>query len=495
MFVTVLFLLLLNKRIKDMKRIREIVVVLFVFVFVLCDSVSANGMGGSIIIDNAIDGKMYTIYKMLDLESFDGDNYSYKISSSEWDEFFYSGDGRFYFDVNSNGGVAFVGDEQSMDLVSQRALAYAKSHESITKKSQRAVGNVVEFKDLDLGYYLVDSSVGVLCGLTTTNYVVRVEEKNEKPTLSKYVKMDGTDSLGKYATAGIGDVVYFTSVIKNFKGAENLELTDVMEKGLSLNLDSIVVSLVNDNLIIDLNENEHYSVLDLGNGFEVLFTFDGYRILENHCMDCDISISYSAIVNKDACTNNANVASLKYGDHLVSLSDKVNVGVLSIPVFKCSVNRVGLEGAEFSLYTSEVDALNDVNCIRFIETKDSNVFQKSDLGQGLIKTDRSGRFVLSGLKSGRYFLREVQAPRGYNKLSDVVTVVVNPVVGSSNEIMGQSLLVFYGMNMGKAEVEVEVQNQSGSLLPSTGSVGTWSIYLIGFVFVLVSFVLYRKFND
>lgn len=306
-----------------MKRIREIVVVLFVFVFVLCDSVSANGMGGSIIIDNAIDGEMYTIYKMLDLESFDGNNYSYTISSSEWDEFFYSGDGRFYFDVNSNGGVAFVGDEQSMDLVAQRALAYAKSHESITKKSQRAVGNVVEFKDLDLGYYLVDSSVGVFCGLTTTNYVVRVEEKNEKPTLSKYVKMDGTDSLGKYATAGIGDVVYFTSVIRNFKGAENLELTDVMEKGLSLNLDSIVVSLVNDNLIIDLNENEHYSVFDLKNGFKVLFTFDGYRILENHCMDCDISISYSAIVNKDACTNNANVASLKYGDHLVALSDKI----------------------------------------------------------------------------------------------------------------------------------------------------------------------------
>lgn len=123
-----------------------------------------------------------------------------------------------------------------------------------------------------------------------------------------------------------------------------------------------------------------------------------------------------------------------------------------------------------------MDALNDVNCIRFIETKDSNVFQMSDLGQGLIKTDRSGRSVLSGLKSGRYFLREVQAPRGYNKLRDLVTVVVNPVFGSSNEIMGQSLLVFCGMNMGKAEVVV--QNRSGSLLPSTGSVGTWSIHLV-----------------
>lgn len=130
-----------------MKRIRRIVAVLFIFMFVLCDSVSANDIGGSIIIDNAIDGETYTIYKMLDLESFDGDNYSYKVVSSEWDEFFDSGDGRFYFDVNSNGGVTFVGDEQNMSLVAQKALVYAKSHEGITKKSQQAVGNVVEFKD------------------------------------------------------------------------------------------------------------------------------------------------------------------------------------------------------------------------------------------------------------------------------------------------------------------------------------------------------------
>lgn len=126
--------------------------------------------------------------------------------------------------------------------------------------------------------------------------------------------------------------MYFTSVIRNFKGAENLVFKDEIDEGLSLDRDSLVVALV--------HENEHYSVLDLKNGFEVLFTFYGYRILEKHCMDCDISISYSAIINKDACTNNANVASLKYGDHHVSLLDKVNVGVLSIPVFKCLVNRV-----------------------------------------------------------------------------------------------------------------------------------------------------------
>lgn len=105
-----------------MKRIRRIVAVLLIFMFVLCDSVSANDIGGSIIIDNTIDGETYTIYKMLDLESFDGDNYSYKVVSSEWDEFFDSGDGRFYFDVNSNGGVTFVVDEQNMSMVAQKGI-------------------------------------------------------------------------------------------------------------------------------------------------------------------------------------------------------------------------------------------------------------------------------------------------------------------------------------------------------------------------------------
>ena len=49
--------------------------------------------------------------------------------------------------------------------------------------------------------------------------------------------------------------MYFTSVIRNFKGAENLVFKDEIDEGLSLDRDSLVVALV--------HENEHYSVLDL----------------------------------------------------------------------------------------------------------------------------------------------------------------------------------------------------------------------------------------
>lgn len=37
----------------------------------------------------------------------------------------------------------------------------------LRKKVNRQLEMLIEFKDLDLGYYLVDSSVGVLCVLTT----------------------------------------------------------------------------------------------------------------------------------------------------------------------------------------------------------------------------------------------------------------------------------------------------------------------------------------
>lgn len=49
--------------------------------------------------------------------------------------------------------------------------------------------------------------------------------------------------------------MYFTSVIRNFKGAENLVFKDEIDDGLSLDRDSLVVALV--------HENERYSVLDL----------------------------------------------------------------------------------------------------------------------------------------------------------------------------------------------------------------------------------------
>ena len=45
--------------------------------------------------------------------------------------------------------------------------------------------STVTFKNLPLGYYLVDSSVGTLCSLDTTKPTVEIKEKNGVPSVDK----------------------------------------------------------------------------------------------------------------------------------------------------------------------------------------------------------------------------------------------------------------------------------------------------------------------
>lgn len=98
-----------------MKLIKKIAAMLFAFamVFSMTGVVQADETtDGSITINNPIEGQTYTIYKILDLESYDGNNYSYKAESG-WDAFI-TGAGKSYLKTNENGYVEFVGTEADM---------------------------------------------------------------------------------------------------------------------------------------------------------------------------------------------------------------------------------------------------------------------------------------------------------------------------------------------------------------------------------------------
>ena len=92
-----------------------------------------------------------------------------------------------------------------------------------------------------------------------------------------------------------------------------------------------------------------------------------------------------------------------------------------------------------------------------------------------ITTTDSGKFTIKGLAADTYYLTETQQPAGYNKLSAPITVVIdengNITVGANNVD------------------EVKVENNTGSILPSTGGSGTTLIYILGAVLVLGSSVV------
>ena len=112
----------------------------------------------------------------------------------------------------------------------------------------------------------------------------------------------------------------------------------------------------------------------------------------------------------------------------------------------------------------------------------------------LTSSPGNGAFGVQGLDEGTYQLFEVEAPAGYNKLTEAVTIVINSNLNfidftgtNAADILGSdgSLTVTINGSAGHCEfpaqgvVNVEVLNASGSTLPETGGMGTTLLYGIG----------------
>ena len=238
-----------------MKLIKKIAAIMFAFMMVVSmscnvkadDTNTTTETGeGKITINNAIPGQTYTIYKILDLESYSSNvvngnetgNFAYK-PSSEWKSFI-TGENvkNKYFTFEGE----YVSWKANADpaAFAKLALDYAKQEGSpiITYKTSNApeasggqTTSTVTFDNLPLGYYLVDSSVGTLCSLDTTKTTVEIKEKNGVPSVEKkvYNVTDYADSNN----ANIGDTISFQTTINVKKGATNYILHDKMSEGLT----------------------------------------------------------------------------------------------------------------------------------------------------------------------------------------------------------------------------------------------------------------------
>ncbi len=456
-----------------MKLIKKIAAMLFAFamVFSMTGVVQADETtDGSITINNAIEGQTYTIYKILDLESYDGNNYSYKAESG-WDAFI-TGAGKSYLKTNENGYVEFVGTKADMPAFAKSALKFAKVNglPKVASKTADAT-NTVTFGTLSLGYYLIDSSTGALCSLDTTRPTATVQEKNSVPTVDKTI-IDSNNTTKKNS-ANIGDKVLFKTTIDVEKGAENYVLHDKMDAGLTF--DSIYsVQAHQPSPVLDTDCILQTENLEDDCTFHLVFT---QEYLNNLTDRHEIDVAYGATVNENAKINQANTNQtwLTYGDNNKSNVDETQTFSFGIPVFKYTgLTKTGLADAQFKLY-------NDKACKDEVKlTKaDDHTYRVDPNGNATMVSPIDGKFNVNGLKAGTYYLKEMAAPKGYNKLANPITVTID----NDGNITAD----------GKTTTEVGVENKSGTLLPSTGGMGTTLIYLAGIVLVVLSgYVLISK---
>lgn len=489
-----------------MKLIKKIAAIMFAFmmVFSLSTNAKANtgsqeadGKKGSITINKTIAEQEYNVYKIFDLESFNTEPtpdgiYSYKYTN-DWREFFEIGEGK-NFVKEENGYVKSTITQDNAAEFANKALAYVQKKKIVATKTVKGNGSTVAVEDLEYGYYLVDSTAGALCGLTTTNPNVAIDEKNEKPKVDKYVSLD-TGNVKKN-NVSIGDSFMYETIITIGKGAKNFVLYDKLPQGLTLDTNHFgtgtPVHLQAQEGEPDPKLGQDYTIdLNAKDGsytFKIKFE-DTY--LNKLKFNKTISVVYQVIVNESAPINQpmTNKTWLTYGDNSTKSNESTTeTYTFGIPVYKYTEKvlgaKKGLDGVKFSLYTNE-------NCIpesviKFKANGNDYLYSEdsTDTTDTLISS-KGGFFNINGLKAGTYYLKEIATLDGYNKLENPIKVVV--AQGEN----GKSVIT---TDENTQSVErVEVLNNSGSLLPSTGGMGTTLIYLVGGALVLGSgFVLANK---
>lgn len=397
------------------------------------------------------------------------------------------------------------------------------------------------------------SQTTALAELTTAAPNVTIYDKNVPPAFDKQQSDTSDANYTDDALdVQIGDTVNYkiTSAVPDLTGytAYTFEVSDILSEGLTLNMDStdpakpdVTIKVGETNVypvtsgtsdwtvtaIYGVYENRA-AVTTKNDGTAYASTDDGVAIVgfkasvdlvgKNYAQGAAIEITYSAVVNEKAVSGvETNEATLKYSNDPNDSSktdtetDKTKVYDASIAVLKydgaTSDNGTTaktpatavkyLSGAEFVLYKTEGEAPNtttkyykyetsgsetnvDYPRVTWTENKaEATVLTTSDQGkleyyegEGDNKTLVLSSFA--GLEDGTYYLLETAAPAGYNLMEEAISVTVS---GTGTD------------NAPVYAIEKPIANNAGTLLPSTGGMGTTLLYIIGAVLVVGAGVL------
>ncbi len=453
----------------------------------IANSSGKNDATGKITIENPVEGQTYTIYQILTLESYDTASgaYSYKTTEA-WENFIQGGDIKgVYVNIDAQGYVTWISNKDAAEFA-KLAQAYAKTllanQGAIeASKAEGAEELTVEFEELNLGYYLVDSTLGTLCSLNTTANEVVMKEKNGVPTNEKKVEEDLNSDYGSTNDADLGQTINFQSTITAQPGAENYVFHDKMSPGLTfgqvtgvtLNGDKVEATVEEGNQKVANYTIKTGNTCTDGCTFEVVFAQSFCDTLE---ANNQLVISYTAVLNQKAnvgLEGNKNSSWLEYGENCKTTISTTTTYTWDMKVFKYTQNvdeQKPLAGAKFILLNKDKKQAAKIS---------DDIFDGwVDVNDGTtLASDEDGFITISGLDSDTYYLREIEAPAGYNKRSGEIEVKITGATEGEDNVLSYTTVC------------AEIENKSGTVLPSTGGIGTTIFYVIGGVLVLGAVVL------
>lgn len=497
-----------------MKRMKKIMALMLAAIMMMAMSVTAfaaEGAAGTHTLtvnangEQDLKGQTINLYKLFDVtESKSGEttNYAYtvnntykaalasvlKISETSKDE-------EFAKEVADKSTTIqqFANDFTAYAL--KNSLAATATSNKITESKTS-----YEFTGLDAGYYLVyvtggkeiQSSLVTVDETTTT-----VNLKTEAPSITK---------TADKATAEIGQVVTYTvtGAIPDTTGYSEYvyKIHDELSAGLDFVNDANGTALGTDATAVkvtvafkdatDASTAPTEATLDSKNNKKMSLDLSAWVKANQTNKGKEFTVTYYAKVNKDAEVTNNNKASLEYGNNPSDTTTttpseaKTNTYPLDINKTKKGSDEK-LAGAKFSLYTSAEDAKNGENAIKVSGSNGNYVVDPASTTtefESVKSIDGKGyNLHINGLEAKDYWLVETKAPEGFNKLTAPIKVTITKT-GDAEWSVSKD---------GTAEDDkiIDVENSSGSLLPSTGGRGAIAFAVIAAILVFgvaVSFI-------
>ena len=473
-----------------MKRVKRVLALLAALALVLAMAVPAwaEGNTGSITVQGAVNGESYSIYKIFDVTGYDMTTKPHKITykvTDSWASFFEKGNpGADYVTLDSKNQISGTTlDSSTAPEFAAAAITWAKdsTHNIKATESKTANEGGVTFTGVTNGYYLVDTSLGALCSLdNVTGNTATISEKNKVPSVEKKVK--NGDNYDSSNSAKIGDTVEYKTTIMINGSVEKVVLHDKMDAGLTFNETSVKVKVDGADVAKD-----NYTLKKPGTEssdsctFEIEFK-DSY--IAGLKTGTQIEVTYSATLNKNAVIGtpgNKNDTWLKYGNN-GSVTSETTTYSYSFDLVKTDSDGTLLAGAKFKLYADK----NCTNEIKLVSdgTNAYRVAKTGEAGVDSIETNANSALTIKGLKgTTTYYLKEIEAPKGYNELENAFEFTIADANVSSN-LNETSNKWVEGNSTG-----IHIINNAGTTLPSTGGMGTTVFYVVGGGLMAVAVVL------
>lgn len=498
-----------------MKRIKKLAAAMLTAIMMMTMTVTAFAAGNCTLTVNVksgegvpqqtLEGQTINLYKLFDVtESKTGGtaNYAYTVN----DTYKSALASVLKIDENSTNetivkAVTNLGESNNSKVqkFANDFTAYALQNSLAATTTSNKLGDVTShtFSNLDAGYYLVYVTGGkeIQSSLVTVDDATNtVDLKTEAPSIAKEADKTTVEigQVVKYTVTGsIPDTTGYSEYVYKIHDELSTGLDFVNdENGTALEAGATTVNVkvaFTDAGVTAVGTAPTTATLDKGNNRKMSLDLSTWVRDNQANKGKKFTVTYYAKVNKGAVVTEKNKAQLEYGNKpgetTTTTPSEAKTPTYPLDILKKkSGTDEKLAGAKFSLYKTKDDADKGQNAITVSGNKGNYVVDStSSVTEFESANDIAGKgynLRVNGLAEGTYYLVETKAPDGFNKLT--APVVIKITKSSDADVNNWTISKD---NANEEDKIIDIENSTGSLLPSTGGAGV--IVFAGVAILLV----------